>query len=849
MFSLPNETLQWLFYSHIGKGSEYRPDFVIRNVTMKDNTKRVNIRSYHLLRLTCIQQAEVTDITIMNNKCGALWLHDSTVVLRGRNILSNNSAVKGGGIALYGKSYIIMENGSRLEIINNTADELGGGVFAALQYPPTLYSKQLNICFIQIFGERATIHLEGNKAGFTGSDLYHRILQQSWWSIHITATRNCKFIDALSTNLSGCGQTQVSSDAVRLTFCRNHCIDSRTTEKILTVYPGTRFNVSFAAIGIYNDMTRASVRLHYAEVFLYEQKDLSDFAYCTCTDLIRDIRPKRTNTSGNVTLTISDYTDQHPPQILITIMVYVLPCPAGFMFSEKTCVCAESINDYAECEVQNQTITRRNSSWISPANDSIMIFDYCPFDYCNVKEFYANNPDGQCDHNRSGILCGDCIQGYSLSLGSNQCLNCTNKTWNTYAIVLGSALAGIGLVALLITLNLTVSVGTINGLLFFVNVVKIYESVFIAKNESKLLEYVFAWLNFDLGMTTCFFEGLDECQKVGLHFAFPLYLLFLVLLIVGVCRCGEWVGLRTIPWVVGLSDKAARWMGSKIISVLATLILFSYTKLVRAIILISLKADIQVFQSHLSTSNSYITTRWYVNGSLEYLTGCHFLLFGLTMGIVVPFAFLFTMFLMFFPLMERYLSHFRFWITWHMRLKPWYDAYGGPYKDRYRWWTGFLLLLRCLLVLIVTFLNNQNLALSILGWLSLLLTIFASLLHVYKSFPMNFLEACFLSLTALLGFSSSIWQTTAALALSTLLFAVILLFHLSERLKTTSLVMFVRKLKDRKRKLNADERENSIDREDEPINRSNVPISIISVASIDELREPLLEDIEPNDSW
>ena len=207
-----------------------------------------------------------------------------------------------------------------------------------------------------------------------------------------------------------------------------------------------------------------------------------------------------------------------------------------------------------------------------------------------------------------------------------------------YTIVLGSALAGIGLVALLITLNLTVSVGTINGLLFFVNVVKIYESVFFAKNESKLLEYVFAWLNFDLGMTTCFFEGLDACQKVGLQFAFPLYLLFLVLLIVGVCRCGEWVGLRSLPWVVGLSDKAARLMGSKIIPVLATLILFSYTKLVRAIILISLKADIQVFQSHLSTSDSYITTRWYVNGSLEYLTGCHFLLFGLTMGIIVPFG-------------------------------------------------------------------------------------------------------------------------------------------------------------------------------------------------------------------
>ena len=65
-------------------------------------------------------------------------------------------------------------------------------------------------------------------------------------------------------------------------------------------------------------------------------------------------------------------------------------------------------------------------------------------------------------------------------------------------------------------------------------------------------------------------------------------------------------------------------------------------------------------------------------------------------------------------------------------------------------------------------------------------------------------------------------------------------------------MMFVgKKLKERKKKLHVstDEGEDLIDREDEPINRSNVPVSIISVASLDELREPLLEDIEQNDSW
>ena len=56
-------------------------------------------------------------------------------------------------------------------------------------------------------------------------------------------------------------------------------------------------------------------------------------------------------------------------------------------------------------------------------------------------------------------------------LGSNQCGQCTNYY---IALIIPFALAGIALVAFIIALNLTVSVGTINVLIFYANVVKIY---------------------------------------------------------------------------------------------------------------------------------------------------------------------------------------------------------------------------------------------------------------------------------------------------------------------------------------------------------------------------------------
>ena len=77
--------------------------------------------------------------------------------------------------------------------------------------------------------------------------------------------------------------------------------------------------------------------------------------------------------------------------------------------------------------------------------------------------------------NRSGVLCGECAEGLSLMLGSNKCGQCSNVY---LTLLLPFALAGIGLVAILIALNLTVSVGAINGLIFYANIVKIQESFF-----------------------------------------------------------------------------------------------------------------------------------------------------------------------------------------------------------------------------------------------------------------------------------------------------------------------------------------------------------------------------------
>ena len=62
-------------------------------------------------------------------------------------------------------------------------------------------------------------------------------------------------------------------------------------------------------------------------------------------------------------------------------------------------------------------------------------------------------------------------------------------------------MAEIVLVVLLYLLNLTVTNGTINGIIFYANIVSINDSVFLVNdNVIKLLKVIISFTNLDLGI-------------------------------------------------------------------------------------------------------------------------------------------------------------------------------------------------------------------------------------------------------------------------------------------------------------------------------------------------------------
>ena len=284
-------------------------------------------------------------------------------------------------------------------------------------------------------------------------------------------------------------------------------------------------------------------------------------------------------------------------------------------------------------------------------------------------------------------------------IGSNRCTNCTNTKLISVSIFIIAATAGVVLVILLIILNLTVSVGSINGLLFYANVVKLNESVFFSQGNIPVVSHFISWVNLDLGIEYCFIEGLDGYVKTWLQFVFPLYVWLLVIVIIVGCR---------------YSGRLSRLTGRNAVPVLATLILMSYTKLSRTIT--------NTLMMNTLVCGEYRWNVWNVDGNIDYLSGKHIVLFTVSVLFLVT------------GLVYTGLVFSSQWLQCYsgkcckstrdpvVRLKPLIDAYTGPFRDKYRFWTGLCLIVRIVLTVVFSYtttlqskLNNYVILLTVIG--------------------------------------------------------------------------------------------------------------------------------------
>ena len=265
-------------------------------------------------------------------------------------------------------------------------------------------------------------------------------------------------------------------------------------------------------------------------------------------------------------LKIASDTDDY----LSTFYIRQITCPIGFVKVEKRCQCDPVLVQYGitNCNINDQTILRPANSWISATthNNSYTnhISLHCPFHYCLPHSSHLNlpTPNPQCQFNRYGLLCGHCLQGLSTIFSTPHCQHCSSIY---LLLIIPIAIAGLVLVSLLFVLNLTVTDGTINGFILYVNIISINTPVFFTELNHLTPTYIFISLaNLDLGVQTCFYNGMDDYAKMWLQLVFPFYLIFIATLIIITSH---------------YSTTIQRLTTRRALPVLATLFLLSYTKI------------------------------------------------------------------------------------------------------------------------------------------------------------------------------------------------------------------------------------------------------------------------------
>ena len=690
--------------------------------------------------------------------------------------------VNGGGMSLYGNSQLEIYPKSNITFIGNHAANKGGGIYRESRSIETVCDiisipNTTNVSFYFI-----------NNTAAAGDDIYGILFK-----IHICSIDMSIF----KTNI------KYLTPPAYVCFCTNNSIASCThTMPRLYKFPGQKIYFKVIIQDYIVKITAGSIVRYLNDTYI----DTIQIGP-KCTEIY--YRATVNSSAVNYVLNIYLLSSLFPSKLKIPFSI--LPCPIGFTYTHGICTCSSSITaENVTCHIDTLLISHKGQLWIGPYNTRItfnadqlnhhnnicLINEQCLL--CNPSNvsFMLNDTDPQCQQHKSGTLCGSCTTGYSLVLGSNECMECTTN-YNMILIIL-FAFMGITLVVLLIVLNLTISVGTINGLLFTANIIKLYQPVFLGNQISvPFFSQIISWLNLDFGIKICFYNGMDRYVKEWLQFVFPFYVWAIIIVIILICQ---------------VSSKVSKLVGSNAVPVLATLLLLSYTKLLRTIVTVLHKRDITL---HCQNSSHQLTV-WYEDPTLQYAKGKHLYLFSFALIVLVLFCLPYTLFLLLNPFFEKYLTKYRL-CSFLYKIKPVLDAYSGPMKDEYRTWPGLLLVARIPILLAVTFAENliqfRSLLLSIL--LSVLVVILTCFQHLYNNRLHNFIETWFIfMLTAMVALaiaSDSVGYTTiwynVSIGVFTCSFIAIIGYHLYLKLNKR-FPHFVSAIKKKLKSLKKDTSEN-----------------------------------------
>ncbi|XP_064388872.1 probable outer membrane protein PmpB [Halichondria panicea] len=752
---------------------------------------------YMLAILQSTTNQSVIAHNIAKNNGGGIHAVSSTIKLTQSyvNIDSNTANANGGGLYLQHGSKLYLRKqteeyrfGNQLYVklmIDNNSAQYGGGIFVEDDTQRSACRGRLKKsnaihtifagCFIQTIKLYDISIINPNNKNFLNTFMTNNTATQSGADIYgglldrCTANRNAEYhtffrLDYIKRTVKPSTKLSISSSPVQVIVCNYSQSDYNSTRK------GHTYKISVMAVDQVGNPMNTTIHssvITKSGVGRLKEGQAEQTVGNQCTELEYNVFSQ--DSSAQVEL----YADGPCINLGISrqlINISFLPCTCSIGLKpiqsdiECKCDCDPVLQqDYliTHCSEENGTMKLESNIWIKVANTtngSGYVVSNCTFDYCVQKPVNINlsNPDEQCAYNRSGVLCGECKPGLSLVLATSRCAQCSD----VYLLLLiPFALAGILLVALILVLNITIATGNIHGLIFYANIVAANRAIFFPSVNNFLTVFV-SWVNLDLGIEICFYNGMSSQGKALIQLVFPTYLFVLMFLIILLSK---------------YFDSFSKLLSNRNpVATLGTLVLLSYSKFLRFIV-----AALQFTDLHYPDGSTKVV--WLFDGNVQYFTPNH--IPQLVAAIIILIAGgLFTVMLFFGQWLPR-CSEVMIW-TKNTYYNGFMDAYHAPFTPKHRYWVGLLLFALITHNLVAAMDTDTSLPVLSAGCIAFGLISLNN--RVYKKRLNEYLEALFLLNLGILSIGTSYvvetrlqqeTLTIVSMSIAFILFVTIISYH------------------------------------------------------------------------
>ena len=703
-------------------------------------------------------------ITFIGNNGTALYLIDSkAIVLENTSVIfTNNTGTYGGAMSINGFASIYANTNTNFSFLNNAASVKGGAIF----FHSTDFQTSILIvssCFVErhINSEMITLYFKNNTDSF-GKSMYissllpcNKLCQST--HVYLAYKSPEELLSGCIANFTFGDHNGIVKENVATETSEFDLLETKAEKSIV---PGKDFLIPFVTrdeLGhesmepLYGILRAKSDSLHLSNIYTANNK----FQVWG-----------RANDTGHLEIGTLYYRN-----LTVGLGITLSACPPGFINKNNTCVCSadydsERYYGIARCDNKEFVASLTSGFWVGyvgSESEDTLYTGLCPRGYCNsnsildirlpsVPSSYKIDSLICGGNNRTGVLCGDCIENNSVYYNSPgyKCGNNELCSYGPLFYILSSIIPLTLMFTIIIMLGVNFNSGRWNGFVFFAQVVGYFTTptngVVYASSSEKVF-YIISDLFYkpfslrffnDDSLSFCFFKNANFLAVMGMEIFSLFFALLLVVTLVFVMKSNYFYRMQSA------CCKRPFFKPTSLTKALITFLILCYSQTTQICFKI-----LQIGFLHGKGDSTASLSRVQQMGSQEYFTGSHIplviaaILGILTIVTITPLCLI--AYPVFYKLLPQRIQEKKLMAILLMKvekLKPIFDGFQGCFDDKCRFFAGLYFIYRVIFVCAFSLIDVPLASLAIAQVAVMIMTAAHLKFQPYKKKFHNNIDGC-----------------------------------------------------------------------------------------------------------